>query len=130
MCGQFADLMEAVNGINTYEILCEVALGLEPSARTTSGASTRWRPAFRGGTSPMAWSGRHRVRSTVARLQRQTAASLIAIYYQPGQRLSASPKHSDGFSYRYATINIAAAERSAFVPLVDQVEARLGFDIG
>ena len=66
---------------------------------------------------------------TVARVQRETSATLIAIYYEPGQRLSASPKHADGFSYRYATINIAA-DRSALVSLADQVEARLGFDIG
>src|SRR5207248_2696609 len=42
MCPQFADLMEKVNGVNTYEVLLDIAAGRRPALRR---ANARYRAA-------------------------------------------------------------------------------------
>jgi biotin carboxylase len=128
MCGQFADLMEAVNGINTYEILCDLALGRTPSISRFpthfATAASFPRRRFSDGM-VVSTPGRRQI----AQVKKETAASLVAVYYQAGQKLSAMQKHFDGTSYRYLTINVAAAGPGDLGPLADDVERRLGIEI-
>lgn len=128
MCGQFADLMEAVNGVNSYELLCEVALGQRPVLGSSSGrlavAASFPRRRFSAGLVVAAPSADH-----IARVRAETSASLISVYYRTGERLADNGKQFDGASYRYATINVAADTRAELEPLADQVEDALGITI-
>ena len=128
MCGQFADLMEAVNGVNTYEILCDVALGRTPQIerlpKKFSTAASFPRRRFSDGV----------VLSTpeqkeIDQIKQDTAASLIAVYYRVGQKLSAVKKHSDGASYRYLTVNVAAMRSEDLSGIAEDVERRLAIEI-
>ena len=128
MCGQFADLMELVNGVNSYELLCEVALGRRHVLGSSSGpfavAASFPRRRFSAGLAASAPSVDH-----IARVRAQTSASLISVYYRTGERLADHGKQCDGASYRYATINVAADTRAQLAPLADHVEDLLGIRI-
>ena len=128
MCGQFADLMEAVNGVNTYEILCDVALGRRPKEPAESPefvvAASYPRRRFKDGVIVSVPARRR-----IARVKREAPASLVAVYYRAGQRLSTEQKHFDGASYRYATINVAAADFTELQSIANEVERRLKINI-
>lgn len=128
ICGQFADMMEAVNGVNSYEVLLDVALGRRPSNARISGtfavAASFPRRRFSDGLVRCVPSA-----ARLAEIVDTTPASLLAVYYQVGQRLSETPKHSDGASYRYATINLAASTRVELESLARQIERMLDIDI-
>ena len=128
MCGQFADLMELVNGVNSYELLCEVALARRHVLGSSSGpfavAASFPRRRFSAGLVASAPSVDH-----IARVRAQTSASLISVYYRTGERLADHGKQCDGASYRYATINVAADTRAQLAPLADHVEDLLGIRI-
>lgn len=129
MCGQFADLMEAVNGVNTYELLCEVALGRHPATGPPSGqfsvAASFPRRRFADGLVVSVPTP-----DRIARVIEKTSASLIVVYYRSGQRLSDNRKHFDGGSFRYATINLGSHDRESIGPLAGDIEDRLGILFG
>ena len=125
MCGQFADLTEHVTGVNTYEILFDLGLGQSPRP------ARPYRGPRAGASYPLRWFGDATVVSMptaprVREIRRRTAATLVAVYYREGDRLSQRGKHFDGASYRYATVNTVGRSRSELDAIARDVELRLG----
>lgn len=125
MCGQFADLMEAVRGVNTYDVLLSLAAGLEPL------------PGLSGDYDVAAsFALRHFGDAEVQEVPTQPVVStlrelypLLSLhsFYVPGQLLSDSAYEFDGTSYRYAVVNIAGTDWTGLFADFAQVEASLGF---
>lgn len=127
MCGQYADLMGAVNGTNTYELLFALAVGaVLPPVRP-------------GGTSRLGTSYvlRHFQDAVVVRAPDPTAAAeragpgsvtLISTFYGDGDRLSDNDFESDGYSYRYAVVNLVADSPEDLAGHLTIARSELAFD--
>ena len=126
MCAQWADLMERVNGTNSYELLLSLAVGDEPP------------DAHPGGVDRMGASFvlRHFDDADVvdapddarlAAIRRRHPSSTVTTFYRRGDRLSADDFQSDGSSYRYAVINISGDETADLVHAFGEVRDELGF---
>lgn len=109
MCGQFADLNEAVFGVNTYEVLACLAAGTVPPAPTSAqgfAASYALR-SFSDGIVLQVPDP-----TELERLRRDGRLSLFVDYYAVGERLSTNRKQDDGWSYRFAVANIAGTDHT------------------
>lgn len=105
MCGQFADLMESVEGVNTYETLMSLAIGEQP----LPGIRGRYQVAA---SFALRHFGDAEVLATPDGRTISAARDLIPItslhsFYETGQLLSESQYEYDGLSYRYAVVNLA-----------------------
>jgi biotin carboxylase len=128
MCAQFADVMESVNGTNTYEILFALAAGDRP-------------PAVRPGgryTFATSFVFRHFEYATVAAvpaedrirdLRRRLPVTFFAAFYRKGQRLSDVDYEFDGHSYRYAVVNLAGVSRAALARDLATARTALAFQL-
>lgn len=103
MCAQFADLMEKVNGVNSYEIALAIAAGVRPTIHRPS-------PQYRVAASFVL---RLFEDKTVARVpspeelavfQARFPDARLKVLCREGQRLS--DELQDGKSYRYAVLNL------------------------
>lgn len=127
MCGQFADLMGAVNGTNTYELLCALAVGaalppVRPGGMRRLGIS---------------YVFRHFQDAVVVRAPDPTAAAeragpasvtLTSTFYRDGDRLSDNDFESDGYSYRYAVVNLVADSPEDLADHLVIARSALAFD--
>jgi hypothetical protein len=108
MCGQFADLMESVTGVNTYEVLAQVAVGRPPPEATGGRFNCAVSYALRSFV-----DGRVTLipeRRSDTSLDKGCRLTLFVNYYGEGQRLSGNAKQSDGWSHRYAVANLAGPD--------------------
>jgi biotin carboxylase len=103
MCPQFSDLMEKVNGVNSYEIALAIAAGVRPTIRRPS-------PQYRVAASFVL---RLFEDKTVARVPSPEELAVFQAHFpdarlkvlcSEGQRLS--DELQDGRSYRYAVLNL------------------------
>lgn len=109
MASQFADMMEALHGTNTYEILLSLGAGRRPEFRRHRGKSKiaasfvlrRFKDGFVESV-----PSKQRIR----KLQEKFPGTGIEILVEPGRRLS-SHFQQDDESYRYALINLSAKSR-------------------
>lgn len=109
MCPQFADLMEKVNGVNTYDIALAIAAGDRPNlqrevgpyAAAASFVLRRFDDAVVRRVPDAAELERFRERFPDARLK---------VLCREGHRLS--EELQDGKSYRYAVLNLGGESRS------------------
>jgi len=121
MCPQFADLMEKVNGVNTYEIALSIAAGVRPVVR-------RRGSAYAAAVSyVMRLFDDKIVRSVPNSLELQNLSvrfpdARLKILCQPGRRLS--QELQDGRSYRYAILNMGG--RSGADAIARSVDALRG----
>lgn len=108
MCPQFADLMEKVNGVNTYEIALDIAAGRRP-AITREGA----RFAAAASLVPRLFEDRRVTRvpgpGDLERLAREFPDARLKVLCREGHRLG--EELQDGSSYRYAVLNIGGDSR-------------------
>ena len=126
MCGQFADLMECVNGTNTYEVLFALASGDRPvairgDAQYQASASFVLRH-FRDAIVERAPTPR-----ATRSLRSLPDLTLMATYYEAGQRLSDDNYQFDGFSFRYAVVNMAGQDRDHLTSRYQRVREELAF---
>lgn len=126
MCAQFADVLEAVNGANTYEFLFAVAAGERPPPVTPGGqheaAASFVLRHFRDATVVrVPTSGQMRA------VKRRRPVTHLSSFYREGQRLSASEYQFDGYSYRYAVVNVAGATRDAVLRDFQAARSELDF---
>jgi hypothetical protein len=108
MCPQFADLMEKVNGINTYEVALDIAAGRRPtllsdSARFGAAASLVSR-LFEDQLVK-----RVPTRDELIRFGERFPESRLKILCRQGHRLS--EELQDGRSYRYALLHLGGESR-------------------
>ncbi len=109
MCPQFADLMEKVNGVNTYEILLDIAAGRRPVIHRPE--SARFRAA--ASLVPRLFAD-HIVRRVpgvpdIARLHERFPDARLKVLCSEGHRLG--EELQDGASYRYAVVNLGGDSR-------------------
>jgi len=125
MCGQFADLMEAVQGVNTYETLLSLAAGLEPLPGVDGSYEVAASFALRhfGDAEVQA------VPSPGVLTAIKALYPVLSTYsfYLPGQLLSESDYEYDGTSFRYAVVNVAGSDWPGLFADFVLVEASLGF---
>jgi biotin carboxylase len=123
MCPQFADLMEKVNGVNTYEVALHIAAGQRPALK---------RPAqFAAAASVVSRVFEDRL---VARVPRREALQRFAesfpdarlkVLCREGHRLS--EELQDGNSFRYALVNLGGDDRGHIASRHAEAMARLDF---
>ncbi|MEO7206657.1 MAG: ATP-grasp domain-containing protein [Steroidobacteraceae bacterium] len=109
MCPQFADLMEKVNGVNTYEIALSIAAGIRPHLNSEA----------RTHRVAMSFALRLFEDSLVTRVPNAVEIAVMASLFpdarlkvlcREGHRLS--EELQDGKSYRYAVLNLGAESRA------------------
>ncbi|MBI3969957.1 MAG: ATP-grasp domain-containing protein [Chloroflexi bacterium] len=126
MCGQFADMLESVNGTNTYEILLGLATGERPAMKRMQG---RYKVAA---SFPLRVFRDMRVRRVPApedieRVKREFPVTIVKMHYAEGQRLSDVPDNSDGPSYRYGVVNMAGDDLRSMLAEFEEVRRRLNW---
>jgi biotin carboxylase len=125
MVGQFADLMEMVNGTNTYEVLLAVAAGERPAVRRARG---RFEVAA---SFPLrAFEDRRVLRvpgaARLAEVRRRHPVSVVKVYCRPGHWLSEEGQ-SDGLTHRYGVVNMGGQRLESMLAEFAEVERELGF---
>lgn len=124
MASQFADLYEKVDGFNSYQVLIDLALGLEPA------------PRLRQGPYPMAASCVLRTFDNCEVLGLPTTAEIdqlcqrypglrVEILATEGKRLS--QEMQDGGSFRYGVINIGGNSREHVQSILAECMRNLSF---
>lgn len=103
MCPQFADLMEKVNGVNTYQIALAIAAGERPALRA-SGAQYRCATSFVLRVFEDRKVVRVPSRDELATFQMHFPDARLKVLCREGCRLS--DELQDGRSYRYAVLNL------------------------
>ena len=108
MSPQFADLMEKVNGVNSYEIALSIAAGIRPTLHRAA-------QTYRAATSFVLRLFEDQL---VTRVPTEDEVSAFAARFpdarlkalcREGHRLSEEPQ--DGKSYRYAILNLGGQNR-------------------
>lgn len=127
LCGQFADLYEAVHGVNGYVVAMELATGGVPALERGAG------PFDASASFPL------RVFEPVRVVRAPDAARVRAVEVEfpgtnvwlecaVGQELSDFERLEDGASFRYAVVNTAAEDPAALLARGEAVRAALGFE--
>jgi carbamoylphosphate synthase large subunit len=126
MASQFADLYEKVDGVNTYEILVNVATGRTPRSvervgphRTASSCVMR--------TFTNARVTRVPSDEDIAAVTERYPDARIEVLCRPGRRLS--EQMQDGHSYRYGVINLGGDNMRDILGAFEWCDNRLGFGL-
>jgi hypothetical protein len=109
MCPQFADLMEKVNGVNTYEILLAIAAGRRPAVRR-EGAPFRAAASLVARVFDDHFVARVPGAADLARLAGRFPDARVKVLCREGHRLS--EELQDGASYRYALLHLGGDDRA------------------
>jgi biotin carboxylase len=124
LCGQFSDLHRHVDGVNSYEILVDLALGRPvtrsgtPSYGAASSFPLRIFEPARAETLP----GRELIRDIEARFP----GTLIWIEGQDGDVFDDFELLEDGQSARYGIVNVAGDDLRDVLARFQQIERALG----
>jgi hypothetical protein len=121
---QFADLYEKVDGINSYQILMDLARGRRPQHGRRQGRY--WAAAsfvLRGFKDRLCLA----IPSDedIARVTREFPDTVVMIRAVPGMRLSELPQ--DSYSFRHGLINIGGRDLADMQATLDRVLAMLPF---
>lgn len=128
MCGQFADLMEAVNGTNTYAFLFALALG-EPLPEVRPGGASATASSFTLRSFTDATVAAVPDTATIEAVETQSPVTLVKHYYRCGERLSGNTEQFDGHSYRYAVINMSGASKADLLADFAAVRSQLDVEL-
>ena len=126
MVGQFADLVEKVDGTNTYEIMLALAAGERPVVKKREGK-------FKVAASFVlrCFEDKRVVRlpdrKQISEIKRLLPETLVHLFYEEGERMSDYEHMDDVESYSYAMINMGAQDRSSLLAAFDQAKKRLTF---
>ncbi len=126
ICGQFADLYQKVDGTNGYEVALALATGARPLIQRGNGRY-RFASSF-----PLRIFEPARVSQAPGPTEIEAAEALypetmIWSECAAGELLSDFESIEDGQSYRYAVINLGAAQRGEVQDRCATVRARLGY---
>jgi len=128
MCGQFADLYEKVDGVNSYEVALASAVGERP--RLAPGAG----PYAVAASFPLrTFEPVQVVRAPspedVAAAEAVHPGTLVWVECAAGCDLSDFDRYEDGFSCRYGIVNLGASDRDALLARYEEIRQRLGFEL-
>lgn len=126
MCGQFADLYEKLDGRNGYRVALDVATGRRPPGRSPR------RPDRVAASFPLRAFERVRVAAGPDEAARRAAealypGTLVWLECAAGEALDRFPGLEDGWSHRYAVVNLGAPHRRALDRRLAEVEGTLGY---
>jgi hypothetical protein len=128
MCGQFADMMEAVNGTNTYAVLFSLALG-DPAPEAQPGGAFAVASSFVLRSFADATVADVPDAPTIEAVEVEHPVTLVKHYYRQGERLSGNPKQFDGRSYRYAVVNMSGPSRAELMADFAAVRSQLDVEL-
>lgn len=126
MAGQFADLHEKVDGVNTYRIAMDVAVGRRPTFHPGRGryavASSR----------PLRLFAPARVlrvpdEARIAQLEGGAGDPRIWVECRAGQEIRDLVRLEDGMSFRYAVLNAGGSSRADLLDRLAGLEAQMDF---
>ena len=128
LCGQFGDLYQKVDGVSNYEVALALATGSEP------------RRSHRRGDCRVACSWPLRIfeptrvvrappPQQVEAVEREFPGTLIWKECRSDLDLTDFERMEDGASVRYGVINAGAEDHEALQAKLDQIYARLGFEL-
>lgn len=127
ICGQFGDLYQKVDGVNTYELALALACGDRPRLARGGGdyavASSFPLRIYRAARVSAAPDDA-RIKEVEARFP----GTLIWTECRQGQSLTDFESAEDGFSSRFAIINTGADSGHELMARFETVSAALGFD--
>ena len=126
MCPQFADLMEKVNGVNTYEIALSIAAGRRPVVRR-EGARFAAAASIVGRVFVDCVPRRVPGPAELERLRERFPDARLKILCREGHRLS--EELQDGNSFRYALLNLGGDSREHIAARHEQAMRLLRFDL-
>ena len=126
MCPQFADLMEKVNGVNTYEIALDIAAGREPVIRRPN-ARYRAAASFVSRVFQDKWVRRVPARDDLIRFGERYPDARMKVLCREGHRLS--EELQDGKSYRYALLHLGGDSRDDVLRRYAEAQHMLMFDL-
>jgi hypothetical protein len=126
MCGQFADLYEKVDGRSGYDVALALALGEAPPERR-AGTSYRVASSF-----PLRIFEPARVvdapsAETIAEIEGRFEGTRVWPEASTGDRLEDFESLEDGRSFRYAVLNLGAADRDSLFLKFEEVKRALGY---
>jgi len=126
MVGQFADLMEKVDGTNTYEILLALCIGEKPIVRKAKG---KFRVA--ASFALRSFEDKRVVRvpneRQVGKVKKLFPGTTVHMFFEAGEKLSDYEHEDDLQSYCYAAINMGAADRNSLLAAFGEVQKHLVF---
>lgn len=125
MCPQFADLMEKVNGVNTYDIALALAAGERPMVRAAD-APHRAATSFVLRRFEDAMVERTPAAEDLDALHAALPDARVKVLCRVGHRLS--EELQDGKSYRYAVVNLGGDGPSDLARRFERAMALLRFE--
>ena len=125
ICPQFADLMEKVNGVNTYEIALSIAAGIRPILRR-AGATHAAATSFVLRVFEDQRVTRVPTAEELATLTSRWPDARVKILCREGRLLS--EELQDGNSFSYAVVNLGGASRVELLEEFDEILRHLRFD--
>ena len=126
MCPQFADLMEKVNGVNTYEILLAIASGRRPVVHRP-GAAFAAAASIVGRVFEDCIVRRVPGDAELRALARSFPDARLKVLCREGRRLS--EELQDGRSFRYALLNLGGDSREHIAARYAKALRGLHFDL-
>ena len=124
MSSQFADLFEKVDGVNTYSILLDLALGKKPTVKKRAG-----KHAMAANCILRTFEDKraHKLPSVdeVENLQKQYHDIRVEILATEGEKLS--EEIQDGHSFRYGLISVGGRDRKDILETYDHCLSNLTF---
>ena len=128
LCGQFADLYQKVDGINSYRIALDLATGHDPEVRHREGD---WVCAS---SFPLRVFEPCRIESCphpdrIRAVESAVPGTMVWTEYPPGSEITDFTSGEDGFSARYAIVNLGAQSREDLARRFEEVVSSLGFNI-
>jgi biotin carboxylase len=126
LCGQFADLYRKVDGTSGYEVALALAAGDEPRVRRNEGPY-RMATSFPLRTFTPVRLSRAPTPADHAAAEALFERTLVWLECAEGADLS-DFEAEDGWSTRYAVVNLGADSRAGLRARLDAVAGRLGFE--
>ncbi len=126
ICGQFADLYRKVDGMSGYAVSLALAVGESPAA--AEGGRYRMASSFPLRTFEPVRVTRAPTPADVSAVEREHPQTLVWVECEEGVDLS-DFEAEDGWSSRYAVVNLGAQSRRELRTRVDAVVERLGFHL-
>jgi biotin carboxylase len=126
ICGQFGDLYQKVDGVNSYEMVLELACGARPRRLRRQG------PHAVASSFPLRIYQPARVASApddalIREVEREFDDTLIWSECTTGQNLTDFESIEDGLSIRYAVINTGSSSQDELMARFEAIVARLNY---
>lgn len=126
ICGQFADLFQKVDGVNSYAIALRLAAGDPPAPMRRQGSHAvagsfplRVYEPVRAGDAPS--------EERIAAVEEAFPGTLVWSECEPGEELTDFESLEDGKSFRYAVVNAGGSDTDDLAHRIGEIRRALGY---